>query len=117
MKPGEIVWVLFPFSSKEQQPYKRRPVVVVNATGTGIDQAVLVAMVTSNARRVAHPGTFDVVVENWSEIGLVGPSVVRVNRIWTAESRDLAGSLGRSVSQETLLKIRKCLSDLIGPSE
>lgn len=114
MSPGEVVWVWFPFSHTEANPYKRRPVVVINSTGSGADQAVLVAMVTSNARRAAHPGVFDIPIENWQAIGLVSASVVRINRIWTAENRDLAGSLGGSVSAATLQAIKAGLTALIG---
>lgn len=114
MLPGEVVWVRFPFSSGETVAYKRRPVVVVNVTGAGPEQVVLVAMVTSNARRVAHPGLYDVLLENWLEIGLTSASVVRINRLWSAENRDITGSLGKSVSPVVLAQIRKGISALVG---
>lgn len=93
-QPGDIVTVWFPFSRVEAEPYKKRPVVVLAVEGSGIDAAILVMMVTSNARRVASPGRLNVPMPSNAATGLLLPSVARLTRVWTAESRDIASTLG-----------------------
>jgi mRNA-degrading endonuclease toxin of MazEF toxin-antitoxin module len=90
MTPGDIALIWFPFSVTEAEPYKKRPVLVLGATGRvgAADEAVLVAMITSSAGRVAKPGPFDVAITDWEKHGLIGPSVCRANRLWTAQERD-----------------------------
>lgn len=94
MTPGDVALVMFPFSATEAQPYKQRPVLVLGATGAPPDEAVFVAMVTSNARRVARPRPGDVVITQWQQAGLQLPSVVRSRRLWTAEGRDVVRVIG-----------------------
>lgn len=101
MRPGEVRLVWFPFSHSEPVPYKRRPVLVLSANGHVPDRAVLVAMVTSNSRRIRQPGPGDVVIADWSSAGLRSPSVVRTRRIWTAEDRDFTGHCLGAVNQAT----------------
>jgi hypothetical protein len=118
VEPGEFYLVYFPFSYKEEEPYKRRPVLVVGCTLPGEigDHAVLVAQVTGNADRVADPGQGDVIVPRWQEAGLRKPSVVRSRRLWTPEPRDFdnrTGLLGRidlAALEEVLVQVRMLVS-------
>lgn len=95
MTAGSVALVAFPFSAREPQPFKNRPVLVVAAFGTPPDQVVLTVMITSNERRVARPGPGDIRIEAWQEAGLALPSVIRTRRLWTAEQRDMGRVLGR----------------------
>lgn len=113
MNPGDLATVYFPFSSSEPQPFKKRPVLVLTATGTPPDQAIFCAMVTSNARRFAHPAAGDVAISEWQSAGLLAPSVVRTRRIWTAEQRDFTGKVLGQVNPATLDVVRQEIRDLL----
>lgn len=116
MKPGDVALVYFPFSYREEEPFKKRPVVVVGCTQPGElgDHAVLVAQVTSNPDRVNNPGQGDVIVENWRAAGLDRISVVRARRLWTPEPRDFArdylGSLDSDCFREVIQHVRLLVS-------
>lgn len=110
MTPGDIAMVWFPFSQAETRPYKKRPVLVLGSASVGTsDECVLVAMITSNGRRQAHPGAFDIVIDDWATCNLAVPSVVRANRLWTAEARDFAGTRGR-VPADILERVREAIA-------
>jgi mRNA-degrading endonuclease toxin of MazEF toxin-antitoxin module len=104
--PGEIRLVWFPFSPSEPEPYKKRPVLVLAAAGSGPDRAVFVAMITGNARRFQRPGPGDVAITDWQSAGLKAASVVRTRRLWTAEERDFAGGRLGAVSDTVLNDVR-----------
>ena len=114
MIPGEIRLVWFPFSWREQQPYKKRPVLILAATGTTPDRAILVAMITSTTQRLRRQGPGDVVVTDWQRAGLKVPSVVRTRRLWTAEERDFTGqrlgAVSTSVLDDVLAHVRALIS-------
>ena len=55
---------------------------------------VVVAMVTSSARRLAAPDLGDAVVVQWRHAGLLRPSVVRAGRLLVLETRLLGPRLG-----------------------
>lgn len=107
MYPGDLVLVFFPFSYLEEEPFKRRPVLVVGSTQPGEvgDHAVLVAQVTGSAERVASPGQGDIIVEKWRECGLRKPSVIRSRRLWTPEPRDFAGEPFGRLDDDTLADV------------
>jgi len=115
LTPGDVVTLWFPFSHSEDAPFKKRPVLVLSSVGAKgtRDETVLVAMITSSAARVAAPASFDIIVDGWEHSGLRAPSVVRANRIWTAENRDVASSLGR-ISAPTLHSVKERLAQLLG---
>jgi len=111
--PGELRLVWFPFSRNETEPYKRRPVLVLAASGQVPDRAVLVAMVTSNGRRVLNPGTGDILVGNWKQAGLRRPSVIRSRRLWTAEERDFEGTVLGCVELSVLDEVRRHVQGML----
>ena len=113
MGPGQIRLVWFPFSRREVQPYKKRPVLVVNATGQTPDRAILVAMITSKPRRFTHPAPGDVPVRGWANAGLTLPSTVRARRLWTAEERDFSGSFLGTVDDPVLQAVRSEIRKLL----
>ncbi|MGW1211389.1 type II toxin-antitoxin system PemK/MazF family toxin [Streptomyces sp. NPDC002499] len=94
MRPGDIALVYFPFSYMAEEPFKRRPVLVIGCTLPGEvgDHAALVAQITGASERVENPGQGDVVVHKWKEAGLYKISVVRARRLWTPEPRDFEGT-------------------------
>lgn len=104
----------FPFSRNEAEPYKRRPVLVLAASGQVPDRAVLVAMVTANERRVLNPGIGDIGIENYKQAGLRRPSVVRSRRLWTAEERDFEGTVLGQVDPSVLDQVRQHVQGLLG---
>jgi mRNA-degrading endonuclease toxin of MazEF toxin-antitoxin module len=113
--PGDLITVWFPFRRHEPEPYKRRPVLVIGVPpATRADEALLVLMVTSNARRVRYPGATDILLDHGSGSGLTQPSVVRLSRAWTAEGRDVAGTLG-AISPVALAEITRAFRLLYWP--
>jgi hypothetical protein len=114
MIPGEVRYVWFPFSHTEPKPYKKRPVLILAASGSGPDRTILAAMVTSSSKRIASLTSGDVLIHDWSKIGLVAPSVVRSHRLWSAEDRDFDRLLGR-VQDSVLAQVRRNVLTLLGP--
>lgn len=104
----------FPFSKAEKEPYKKRPVLVLNALGSGADEAVVCVMVTGNAARWNNPGRSDVPLANWQAYGLAKESIVRTRRIWTGQSRDFEKVLG-NVDDQTLAAVCSLVVDLVDP--
>src|SRR3990170_2111735 len=84
MKFGDIFICRFPFTSGATS--KPRPALVL--IDVGMD--VIICRITS----AAHSGPFDVRVVDWAAAGLVKPSVVRLNRLVTAEKNLLSARLG-----------------------
>lgn len=107
--PGDVLLLKFPFSADEEKPFKKRPVLVLGGpSGRGIEEAILVAMITGSGDRIASPRPTDVRVDHRSA-GLWIASVVRANRVWSAETRDIVEPLGR-VTAEELESVRKAFA-------
>lgn len=71
---GDIV--LVPFPSTDQSGIKRRPAVVISAVSAGDTRSDVILMpITSQTREQARGR--DLLVDAWSEAGLLKPSVVR----------------------------------------
>lgn len=112
MNSGDVRLIWFPFSRNQAEPYKKRPVLVINAVGTVPDRAILVAMITSNAQRFARPAVGDIPIVGWRSSGLLKPSVIRTRRLWTAEERDFSTQLGavdEAVVKQACTEIRALL--------
>jgi mRNA interferase MazF len=84
MKFGEIFICRFPFTSGAVS--KPRPALVL--FDLGLD--VVICRITS----VAQSGQLDVPLADWTAAGLAKPSVVRLNRLVTAEKSLLLTRLG-----------------------
>ncbi len=117
MSPGDIALIHFPFSFTENQPFKRRPVLIVGSSNNAnaADGGLLVAMVTSSAARVANPGRCDVPLIQSDASGLTAPSVCRTNRLWVAEERDFVRVIGR-IDQRELERIKGLITTNFGLS-
>jgi mRNA-degrading endonuclease toxin of MazEF toxin-antitoxin module len=113
IQPGDVLLLNFPFSASEDKPFKKRPVLVLGGpSGRGIEEAFLVAMVTGSGDRLANPRDTDVRLDHIGA-GLRMPSVVRANRIWAAESRDVAEVLGK-VTLEELEQVQSAFRKAFG---
>ncbi len=84
MKFGEIFICRFPFTSGVLS--KPRPALVLFDLGPD----VVICRITS----VLHSGRLDVAVGDWAAAGLAKPSVIRLNRLVTAEKPLLKTGLG-----------------------
>jgi mRNA interferase MazF len=84
MKFGDIFICRFPFTSGAIS--KPRPALVL--FDLGLD--VVICRITS----VQHSGSFDVPAGDWAAAGLAKPSVIRLNRLVTAEKTLLLTRLG-----------------------
>lgn len=84
MMLGDIFICQFPFTSGTE--IKIRPALVL----FDLQQDVVICRVTS----VNHTGTLDVTLNDWQAAGLLKPSVVRLDRLVTAEKSVLLRRLG-----------------------
>lgn len=84
-KQGELVHLFFPFA--DAATAKRRPALVLLDTG---DEDIVVARVTSQMSRTVY----DVDIVEWSQAGLLLPSVIRVNKLATLEKRIVERRIG-----------------------
>ena len=84
MKFGEIFICRFPFTSGVLS--KPRPGLVLFDLGPD----VVICRITS----VAHAGKLDIAIGDWAAAGLAKPSVIRLNRLVTAEKTLLRTRLG-----------------------
>lgn len=107
MNPGDLILVWYPFSYLAEEPFKKRPVMVVGCTRPGEigDHAALVAQVTGSRRFVESPKQGDVLVSNWRQCGLKYESVIRSRRLWTPEPRDFVSQPFGKVEEDTLAEV------------
>ena len=82
---GEIFIAQFPFTSGATS--KPRPVLVLFE----LEQDVVICRITS----VLHSGSRDVILADWNDEGLAKPSVVRLDRLVTAEKNILGKRIGK----------------------
>lgn len=95
MRFGEIFICRFPFTSSAMS--KPRPALVL--FDLGID--VVICRITS----VARSGALDVPVSDWAAAGLSKPSMIRLNRLVTAEKILLHVRLGElSMTDKTAIR-------------
>lgn len=83
---GEIVLIRFPFTGGTG--FRRRPALVLFDSG---DNDVLVCRITS----VEHSSLYDVFVNEWSEIGLLSASTIRVHKMATLEKNLIERIIGQ----------------------
>ncbi|HSM82671.1 MAG TPA: type II toxin-antitoxin system PemK/MazF family toxin [Nodosilinea sp.] len=92
---NDIVLVLFPNS--DLRTAKRRPALVVQATNlnTGLAQ-VIVAMISSNMRRVGHPSRIEIRLDahEAAQSGLLTNSVIMTDNLATVLESEIDRTLG-----------------------
>ena len=106
---GDIVLVWFPNS--DQQTFKKRPAIVVQADelNTGLPQ-VVIAMVTSNLSRRGHPSRIFVARDtaDGHAAGLLTDSVIMADNLATIRLEAVARTLGhfaKSADLDSALKL------------
>lgn len=113
VRSGDIALLWFPFGSSQASAFKKRPVLVLNKSGTGDDQAVVCAMITGSADRIANPRPGDLPVLEWAAFGLAKESVVRPARFWSAEESEVDKVIGKA-SPEFTAEVRASVARIIG---
>ncbi|MFV1976062.1 MAG: type II toxin-antitoxin system PemK/MazF family toxin [Candidatus Scalindua sp.] len=82
---GEIVLLKFPHS--EGKGVSKRPVVVLAQVDV---KDIVVSKVTSTEQR----GSYDIVINDWEKIGLLFPSVIRVDKLATLSKDRVIKKIG-----------------------
>ncbi len=100
---GDVLIINFPFS--DGQGSKRRPVMVLKDTN---DKDILVAKITSQS----YNTSFDTTLQDWTQAGLLSPSVIRIHKIQTLQSSLIFGHIGRLTSTD-LKTVKKTLMRLV----
>lgn len=113
VRSGDIALLWFPFGSQQQSAFKKRPVLVLNKAGSGVDQAVVCVMITSSADRIANPRGGDIPIVDWQAYGLAAASVVRPARFWSAEISDVNRVIGKADAAFTAA-VRTAVAQMIG---
>jgi mRNA interferase MazF len=100
---GDIVLILFPNS--DLRTAKRRPTLIVQATdlNAGLPQ-VIVAMISSNMKRVGHPSRVEVQLDTSaaSQSGLLTNSVIMTDNLATVLEAVIDRKLGVWPDMETV---------------
>jgi hypothetical protein len=99
VRSGDIALLWFPFGSSQSSSFKKRPVLILNKSGTGDDQAVVCTMITGSADRIENPHPGDIAVLDWQAFGLAKESVVRPARFWSAEESDVDKVIGKATPE------------------
>lgn len=115
VRAGDIALLWFPFGRRQASEFKQRPVLILNKSGSGDDQAVVCVMITSSADRIANPRPGDIPVIDWQAYGLALPSVVRPARFWSAEATDVSRVIGHAAPEFTA-QVRTAVGRFIGIS-
>ncbi len=100
---GDIVVLDYPFTDASGS--KRRPGLVLLPEDDG---DILFARITSQERE----GRWEVAIQDWSQAGLLYPSVVRLSKLVSLESSIVWKNLGR-MSERDQVAISLRLEDLI----
>ncbi|QQK78971.1 type II toxin-antitoxin system PemK/MazF family toxin [Salicibibacter cibi] len=87
-KQGDIILIPFPFSDLTGN--KKRPALILNKPNVN-KQSLLICMMISSVHR--HTSS-DIPILEWNEAGLLKPSVVRVNKIFTIDGSMVLKRLG-----------------------
>lgn len=101
---GDIVLLNFPFTDGTNS--KRRPALVINDFNDG---DIIVCRITSQIYKTAN----DVFVENWSQVGLKSPSVIRVHKLATLDKNIFESRIG-VINEATRNKVSEIISKVTG---
>ena len=92
MRAGDIVLAAFPFTDLSSS--KRRPCIILADTDSPGD-FVVAFVTTGNPERFPRFGIrIDPTHPDWAQTKLKAPSVIRVDRLCTLNSRIISGKLG-----------------------
>jgi mRNA interferase MazF len=99
---GEIVLLEYPYT--DLAGVKLRPAAVLKDTN---DSDFIVARATSQPRQTEY----DITVEDWQSAGLLKPSIIRVHKITTLETKLVKRKMGQ-LSAKDLSNLSSCLRKL-----
>ncbi len=110
---GDVILVKFPFSDLESS--KKRPALVLNSVSFHKNLSLItIAMITSKVEVARIEG--DLQFQDWSDVGLLYPSLLRLSKIATIENKLVSKKLGR-LSPRDLSQVgssfRKQFADLL----
>lgn len=100
---GDVLLIQFPFT--DVTAGKRRPALVIADTG---DDDVLVARIT----RATATSKYDAPITDWSQAGLVAPSIVRLHKLASLEKSLIVRKLG-SLSDNDCAQACEALKQLL----
>jgi len=103
IEAGSILLLKFPFA--DGLGYKRRPALILRDFEDG---DVLVCRITSKL----YKSEYDIYLDNWEQLGLRLPSVVRVHKMATLEASLIETAMGR-IDEKTLSKIKELYVSII----
>jgi len=112
MNRGDVVLALIPYI--DGTGGKRRPVLVVQSNQfnqTALD--TIVAAISTNLRGVGQANQLLIDPATEPTSGLVQPSVVRCDRLFTIDQRSVGRTIG-SLSAATMQQIDGCLKAALG---
>ena len=101
-KFGDVVLIKFPYTNKKAQ--KKRPALILNDFNDG---DIVVCRITSKI----YGSVFDLNIENWEEVGLKLPSIVRVHKIATLDKNMVDKVIGK-INGSLKLNIKTLISKL-----
>ncbi len=100
-KHGDILLLNFPYSEGNRKA--KRPVLVLAQTDK---EDIVVSKITTAGQR----GNYDIIINDWNKVGLLYPSVIRIDKLATlSKSRVIKklGCLSDSCSPKVKLKLKK----------
>jgi mRNA interferase MazF len=100
---GDILLIEYPYT--DLAGIKQRPAVVIKDTN---DSDVILARITGQSRETE----FDIEITDWRSAGLLKPSIIRVHKLATLETKLIKRKLG-NLPENDLKKLEQCLKGLL----
>ena len=100
---GDIVLIEYPYT--DNIGIKKRPAVVLKDTK---DSDFIAARITGQLRE----SKYDIVIDDWRSAGLLKPSIIRVHKLASLETKLIKSILGQ-LSSTDFNKLSRCLQDLL----
>src|SRR5690625_469787 len=92
---GSVILVPFPFS--DLKGLKQRPALVISSVKNQLETNKIICMMITSVNPVFST---DYHVSAWQESGLIKPSVVKVNRLFTINSTHVKRTLGKLTASD-----------------
>lgn len=100
---GDIVLLKFPFTDGIK--FKKRPALVISDT---MDGDIIVCRITSQL----YETKYDVLIQDWKDVGLKLPSIIRGHKIATLDKEMVERLMGR-IDESTGEKVKRIIKNLI----